>query len=161
MRDTTSGPVRSFQPFDAQTNQPIKKLTKGGVLRKRKTSSLARLNHWIKTTLSTATGDMLTVTGCRLGWRPWHVQTRGYGHWLEDEPVRQFVLYEKNFSWMDVWELNPKIWDRFVWRPLRRSIAWNFLVGATINRTMSSALFRLELHMKAWIFWAYGWISWT
>jgi hypothetical protein len=28
-----------------ETNQPTKKLTKGGVLRKRQTSSLARFNH--------------------------------------------------------------------------------------------------------------------
>jgi hypothetical protein len=25
----------------------------------------------------------------------------------------QFVLYEKNFGWLDVWELNPERWDRF------------------------------------------------
>jgi hypothetical protein len=31
----------------------------------------------------------------------------------EDEPVRQFVLYEKNFGWMDIWELNPEGWDRY------------------------------------------------
>jgi hypothetical protein len=30
---------------DKTTNQPTKKLTKGGVLRKRHTSSLARFNH--------------------------------------------------------------------------------------------------------------------
>jgi hypothetical protein len=27
---------------------------------------------------------------------------------VEDEPVREFVLYEDNFGWMDVWELNPE-----------------------------------------------------
>jgi hypothetical protein len=27
--------------------------------------------------------------------------------------VRQFVLYEKSFGWLDVWELNPERWDRF------------------------------------------------
>jgi hypothetical protein len=28
--------------------------------------------------------------------------------------VRQFVLYEKSFGWLDVWELTPERWDRFV-----------------------------------------------
>jgi hypothetical protein len=32
---------------------------------------------------------------------------------LEYGPVRQLVLYEKNFGWLDVWELNPERWDRF------------------------------------------------
>jgi hypothetical protein len=27
--------------------------------------------------------------------------------------VRQFVLYEKNFGWLDDLELNPERWDRF------------------------------------------------
>jgi hypothetical protein len=40
-------------------------------------------------------------------------QTRGYCYRLEDEPVRQFVLYEKNVGWMDAWEFNPEEWDRF------------------------------------------------
>jgi hypothetical protein len=51
------------------TNQP-KELTKGGVLRRRTTSSLARLNHscWIwKGTVDTISGDMLTLTGL-LSW---------------------------------------------------------------------------------------------
>jgi hypothetical protein len=69
--------------------------------------------------LVAVTGDMLTVKVCCLGWRPWHVQTRGHCHWREYELVRQFVLYDKNTGLMDVWELNPKIWDRFGWRPLR------------------------------------------
>jgi hypothetical protein len=25
-----------------------------------------------------------------------------------DDPIRQSVLYENNFGWMDVWELNQK-----------------------------------------------------
>jgi hypothetical protein len=25
-----------------------------------------------------------------------------------DDPNRQLVLYERNFGWMDVWELNPE-----------------------------------------------------
>jgi hypothetical protein len=27
---------------------------------------------------------------------------------VEDETVREFALYEDNFGWMDVWELNPE-----------------------------------------------------
>jgi hypothetical protein len=56
---------------------------------------------------------------CCRGWRSWHVQTIGYCHWQEDEPVRQVVLYENHFGWMDVSELNPNWRDRFGWRPLR------------------------------------------
>jgi hypothetical protein len=26
----------------------------------------------------------------------------------EDDPIKQFPLYEKNFGSMDVWELNPE-----------------------------------------------------
>jgi hypothetical protein len=29
---------------------------------------------------------------------------------MEDETIRQFALYEKNFGWMVVWELNPEGW---------------------------------------------------
>jgi hypothetical protein len=36
-----------------------------------------------------------------------------YCHWREDESVRQFVLYEKNFGYMGVWELRPEGWDHF------------------------------------------------
>jgi hypothetical protein len=42
-----------------------------------------------------------------------HVQTMAYYHWREHEPARQFVIYEKNFGCVDVWELNPKGWDLF------------------------------------------------
>jgi hypothetical protein len=49
--------------------------------------------------------------------KDWRVQTRGYCWWREDEPVRQFVLYEINFTRLDVLKLNPEGWDRFGWRP--------------------------------------------
>jgi hypothetical protein len=38
-------PVWRWQQKCQPTNQPTKKLTKGGVLRKRETSSLARFDH--------------------------------------------------------------------------------------------------------------------
>jgi hypothetical protein len=31
----------------------------------------------------------------------------------ENEPISQFVLYEKDFGWIDVWELTPDGWDHF------------------------------------------------
>jgi hypothetical protein len=34
-------------------------------------------------------------------------------YWWVQEPVRQFVLYENNFFWMDVRVLKPGGWDRF------------------------------------------------
>jgi hypothetical protein len=43
----------------------------------------------------------------------------GYCCWWEDVPFGQLVLYEKNFGWMDVWELNPEwlgsLWLRGFW----------------------------------------------
>jgi hypothetical protein len=32
-----------------------------------------------------------------------------YCYWREDDPIRQLVLYEKNFGLMVVWELNPEV----------------------------------------------------
>jgi hypothetical protein len=26
-----------------------------------------------------------------------------------DDPIRQLVFYEKDFGWMEVWELNPEV----------------------------------------------------
>jgi hypothetical protein len=40
-------------------------------------------------------------------------QARGYCRWWEYEPIRQSVLYENNFGWKDVWELNVEGWDHF------------------------------------------------
>jgi hypothetical protein len=40
-------------------------------------------------------------------------------YWREGKPIRQFVLYEKKFGWMDVWDLNPVGWDHFGQRLLR------------------------------------------
>jgi hypothetical protein len=34
--------------------------------------------------------------------------TGGYCYWWEFDPIKQLVLSEKNFSWMDVWELKPE-----------------------------------------------------
>jgi hypothetical protein len=48
-----------------------------------------------------------------MGLLSWHVQTRGYCRWLEDELVRRLDIYESNFACVDVSELNPKGWDRF------------------------------------------------
>jgi hypothetical protein len=31
----------------------------------------------------------------------------------EDEPIKKFVLYEKNFGWMDAWEMNSEGQYRF------------------------------------------------
>jgi hypothetical protein len=43
---TLLGPIKRASPYLQTTiNQPIKKLTKGGVIHKCRTSSLARLNH--------------------------------------------------------------------------------------------------------------------
>jgi hypothetical protein len=37
-----------------------------------------------------------------------HVQSRVYCCWQEDDPIRQFILHEKNFDWMNVCKLNPQ-----------------------------------------------------
>jgi hypothetical protein len=53
-------------------------------------------------------GGVLTLTGF-LSWRKaLTFQTRGYCYWWEDNPIRQFVLFEKDFGWTYVWELNPE-----------------------------------------------------
>jgi hypothetical protein len=51
-------------------------------------------------------------------WKALTCLNRGYCYWWEDDPIRELVLYEKNFGWMDVWELTQKGWDRFGWWPL-------------------------------------------
>jgi hypothetical protein len=61
---------------DRNVNQPTKMLTEGGVLRKRTTSSLAKLKPFLRTkriagtgkqSILTVTGDVLTLTGL-LAW---------------------------------------------------------------------------------------------
>jgi hypothetical protein len=39
--------------------------------------------------------------------------SKGYCNLQESEPIRQFVIYKKDFGWMDVWELNPERLNRF------------------------------------------------
>jgi hypothetical protein len=125
-------------------------LTKIGVLGKSEASSLARANQSCarnaqlqleNRALSTITGDMFPLTVCCLGWRPWHVQTRGCCNWWEVQPVRQFVLYEKDFGWMDFWDLNPEVWDRFGWRPFKIWGQWtpscNYILAFTCLRGRS------------------------
>jgi hypothetical protein len=46
---------------------------------------------------------------------------RPIGHWREDKSIRQFFLYENNFCWMEVWELNP---ERIGLISLKASATW-------------------------------------
>jgi hypothetical protein len=84
---------------DVQTNQPTKKLTKGGILCKCKTSSIPK-----KRIAGTGNGR-LKNRGC--------ANANGFVFLTEGldsfglGPIAtggQFVLYEKNFVWIDVWE---------------------------------------------------------
>jgi hypothetical protein len=51
----------------------------------------------------------------------------GYCYYWDDDPIRQPVLYEKNFGWMHVWELNPEglgsLW-------LMASVTWGEIILA-------------------------------
>jgi hypothetical protein len=71
--------------------------------------------------LYTITGDEITLTGLLSWLEALHVHTLGYCYWWEDGSIRQLVLYEKNFSWMDVWEFNPEMLGSF-W--LTASATW-------------------------------------
>jgi hypothetical protein len=109
-------------------NQPTKKLTKGGVLRKRHTSSLARFDHscvrnalleMVKGALKLQRGVCLRKRDIRRGGRPWLFQTRGCCYWWEIVPSGN-VPFVKNIlvGWLsEVW--TQKYWDRFGWWPLR------------------------------------------
>jgi hypothetical protein len=70
---------------------------------------------------------MLTLTGLFSWLRA--LTCSDWGHWLWREygPVRQVVLYEKNFGWLDVWELNSERWDRYGWGPER---LWGGIIWA-------------------------------
>jgi hypothetical protein len=37
------------------------------------------------------------------------LSNKGFLLLVEDYPVRQLVLYEKDFGWVAFWELNPEV----------------------------------------------------
>jgi hypothetical protein len=81
------------------TNQP-----KSGVLRKRRTSSPAWLNHsWnLGRYHNDVTGGKLMLTGLLSDWGPWHVQTRGYWAIATGEKwIRPAICPVRKGLWMD------------------------------------------------------------
>jgi hypothetical protein len=52
---------------------------------------------------------MLTVTSLLSGLKALTCSKLGLCHWKEHNPVRQFVLYEVNLGWLNVWKLNPEV----------------------------------------------------
>jgi hypothetical protein len=81
-------PLPTRNDTDLSTNQPTKKLTKGGVLRKRETSSLARFDHsCVRSALLEMvngalklyiTGGVLTLTGFLSWWKAWTFSNQGF-----------------------------------------------------------------------------------
>jgi hypothetical protein len=60
---------------------------------------------------------MLAITALCLGWIPWHVQTRGYWYWRENEPGNLSFMKKTLARWIsESW--TQKRWDRFGWRRL-------------------------------------------
>jgi hypothetical protein len=82
------------------TNQPpIKKLTKGGVLRKRKPSFLIfKYSNWGYAYANGVVFLAEDIDIFRLG--------------VQQDPSGN-VFYEKNVGWINVWDLNPEGWDSF------------------------------------------------
>jgi hypothetical protein len=52
--------------------------------------------------------DMLTLTGFWSWLRALACSDWGLSRLAGSESVRQFALYERNFGWVDVWEMNPE-----------------------------------------------------
>jgi hypothetical protein len=71
-----------------------------------RTKSIAGFGKGI---LSSVTEDMLVVLA--EGLDMFRLGTNATGGNMN--PVRQFVLYEKQFGWLDVWELHPEGLDHF------------------------------------------------
>jgi hypothetical protein len=131
-------------------NQPTKKLTKGGVLRKRNTSSLARFNHsCVRNALLEMVrgasklswgggGGCLRWRGICRGGRPWLFQTRGCCYWWEVVPsgnvsfVKRILVGAPCFKLLNTLNTNctsertASDWswfaDQGTWQQMRRSI---------------------------------------
>jgi hypothetical protein len=74
-----------------------------GVLR------ICERNAWVETEnnlMNMYLGICLRWRVCCRGWSLRHYQIMGYSCWRQDDPIRQFVLYENN--WLEGYLLNPE-----------------------------------------------------
>jgi hypothetical protein len=112
-------------------NQPTKKLTKGGVLHKRQTSSLARFDHSClrNALLEMVEGASNYNGGCAYAKGNVALTSSHKGLLLlvGDCPIRQRVLCKNNFCWMALWGLNPEFLGS-LW--LMASATWGDITSA-------------------------------